>query len=96
MPKIKREITPQSVEQLCQFLKDNGAPLVVLRSDVAKYSCGFLHPATIRNADSLGHGPVNRVVFGDKRQAVGYPLESLARYMAERGFVIETRQESAA
>lgn len=92
----KKTITPQTIDQIEQFLKDNGAPAVVLRSDVGKYSCLFLHPLTVRNHDSLGTGPKERVIYGEKRQAVGYPIRALAEYMAGRGFVIEQRQEVAA
>ncbi len=88
---VRQTLTPQSTEQIEDFLKTNGAPPVVLRRDVGKYSCGFLHRDTLRNADSLGTGPKQRVIFGDARKAVGYPLSSLAEYMAGRGFVIESR-----
>ena len=91
MSKERKQLTPQTIEQITQFLKDNGAPAVILRRDVGRYSCDFLHRDTIRNADSLGTGPDKRVIFGAKRQAVGYPLESLAQYMAKRGFAIECR-----
>ena len=90
MSKVQKQITPQTIEQITQFLKDNGAPSVVLRSHVGKYSCLFLHPATVRNHDSLGTGPKERVIFGEKRQAVGYPVRALAEYMLKRGFAIET------
>ena len=88
----KKTITPQTINQIEQFLKDNGAPAVVLRSDVGKYSCRFLHPPTVRNHDSLGTGPLQRVVYGQKRQAVGYPIRALAEYLHRRGFVVETRE----
>ena len=95
MPKPQKQITPQTIEQITQFLKDNGAPPVTLRSKLPLFTCGFVHNRTVTNHDSLGIGPKERVIFGNQRQAVGYPLESLAEYMAERGFVIESRQDDA-
>jgi len=93
---VRKKLIPQSTKQIKEFLKANGAPEVILRRDVAKYSCGFLHRDTLRNADSLGTGPTQRVIFGNKRQAVGYPLTALAAYMAGRGFVIESRNTDTA
>lgn len=87
----KTQSSPLTENEIVKFLEDNGAPAVILRKDVAKYSCKFLNPSTLRNADSLGSGPSERIIFGDKKKAVGYPLKSLAGYMVRRGFVIERR-----
>ena len=77
------------VEQIVEYLKKNGAGEVVRRPDVGKVTNGFLHPATLANKDCEGCGPDSRVLFGHR---VGYPIESLARYMASKGFFIERQQ----
>ena len=87
----KNQISQASVETIINFLKHNGAGSVVKRSKVAGPSCDFLQPGTCRNDDSLNRGPDERILFGTRGE-VGYPIESLARYMAKRGFSIETRQ----
>jgi len=91
MARQKEKIDQAIVEVVVRFLKENGAGSVVKRSKVAGPSCDFLQPGTCRNDDSLGRGPDVRIIFG-ARGAVAYPVESLARYMTRRGFVIETRQ----
>lgn len=95
MSKPKVAVEQSKVEAVVKFLKENGAGTVVKRSKVNIFTCDFVMPGTARNDDSLGRGPDERILFGTKGE-VGYPIESLARYMAGRGFVIETRQESAA
>ncbi len=91
----KAELDQAIVEAVVKFLKENGAGSVIKRSKVAKVTCDFCMPGTCRNDDSLGRGPDERILFGT-RGDVGYPLESLARYMAGRGFAIEIREETAA
>ncbi len=88
---MKKQIERANVETIIEFLKLNGAGSVVKRSKVAEPSCGFLQPGTCRNDDSLQRGCDERILFGSRGE-VGYPIESLARYMAGRGFTIETRQ----
>lgn len=83
----------ESAAEIVTFLKANGAGSVVTRRDVAKVSCGFLHPRTLANDDSAGEGPEKRVLFG-ARGKIAYPVESLAKYMAKRGFRIESRKAS--
>ncbi len=80
--------TALTADQIIKLLRDNGAPDIIIRRDVGKYSCGFVHPLTVRNADSRGYGPDQRMLLGS-RKAVGYPIASLARYMAGRGFYFE-------
>lgn len=80
----------KSVAEIVNFLKENGAGSIVKRSDAKEASCGFLTIGTLRNDDSLQRGPDERVLFG-ARGVVGYPIESVARYMAKRGFRIESR-----
>jgi hypothetical protein len=81
MQKLKVE-----VEQIVEFLRTPGAGQIIRRPDVGKVTNGFLHPATLANKDSEGTGPDSRVLFGHR---VGYPIESLARYMAKKGFFFE-------
>jgi len=82
-------------ERIIHFLRENGAGSLVRRSDVSTVSCGMLNPGTMANDDSAGRGPCERIVFG-KIGKVSYPVKSLAKYMARRGFVIETRNIEAA
>ncbi len=90
----KQQSKQADVEAIINFLKLNGAGSVIKRSKVAGPSCDFLQPGTIRNDDSLRRGPEEKILFGSRGE-VGYPIESLARYMAKRGFVIETREQEA-
>ena len=92
MAKRQRDIDAAQVERIINFLKSNGAGSHVRRADLKKVSCGMLNSGTMANADSNGTGPDERVVFGSIGK-VSYPVESLARYMEERGFVIEMRSE---
>ena len=90
----KAEVEQATVEAVIKFLKENGAGSVIKRSKVARVTCDFCMPGTCRNDDSLGRGPDERMLFGTRGE-VGYPIESLARYMAGRGFVIESKQVAA-
>ncbi len=92
--KVQKEVDTTDVERIIEFLKMNGAGSVVKRTKVAGPSCDFLQPGTCRNDDSSGRGPDERILFG-VRGEVGYPIESLARYMAKRGFKIEQREQVA-
>jgi len=91
---MEKQIKQADVATVIGFLKSNGAGSVVKRSKVAGPSCDFLQPGTCRNDDSLNRGPDERVLFGTRGE-VAYPIASLARYMAKRGFRIETRQDAA-
>lgn len=53
---------------------------VVSRNDVAAFSGGLLHPRTLANADSSGHGP-NRIYYGQK---VAYSTKELAAWMRSK------------
>ena len=92
----KKDIDPAQVQEVVEFLRANGAGSHVRRSDAAKVSCGMLNSGTLANEDSAkpSRGPSERVVFG-ARGCISYPIESLARYMCQRGFAIETRQDAA-
>ncbi len=87
----RMKVNVVGVEAIVSFLKENGAGSIIKRSKVAGPSCGFLQPGTCRNDDCLGRGPDERIIFG-ARGEVGYPIESLSRYMFGRGFVIEKQQ----
>lgn len=91
MQKRKANIDAAQVQRVIEFLKSNGAETHVQRSDVGRVSCGMLNSGTCANDDCLKRGPDERVVFGSIGK-VSYPVESLARYMAGRGFVIEKQQ----
>jgi len=93
MVKGKR-IQAADIEDIVSFLKENGAGSVIRRSDVGKVSCGMLNPGTMANADSAGNGVDERITFGAIKM-VSYPIKSLARYMATKGFVVETREHAA-
>ena len=88
---MEKQIEQATIEAIVNFLKENGAGSVIKRSRVAGPSCDFLQPGTCRNDDSLQRGPDEKILFGTRGE-VGYPIESLARYMARRGFVVEKRQ----
>ncbi len=92
---MKKQSKQADVEAIVEFLRLNGAGSHIKRSKVAGPSCDFLSPGTCRNDDSLNRGPDERILFGTRGE-VGYPIEALARYMYRRGFVIETRQDTAA
>ncbi len=77
------------VEKVVEFLKANGGGTHIKRSKTAKVTCDLVLPGTIRNDDSLERGPDERILFGSRGE-VAYPIESLARYMVRRGFVIVT------
>lgn len=83
-----KQIKSASIEAIVNFLRSNGGGSVIKRSNVAEPSCGFLQSGTCRNDDSLKRGPDERILFGTRGE-VGYPIVSLARYMAKRGFSIE-------
>ena len=91
----EKKVQTADIEDIVNFLKENGAGSVIRRSDVGKVSCGLLNPGTCANADSAGTGVDERITFGAVKK-VSYPIESLARYMVKRGFVIESRQDDAA
>jgi len=86
---------PATITAIIEFLKANGAGTHIKRSKTEIYTCDLVVATTVRNDDSLGRGPDEKVFFGKKRE-VCYPIESFARYMARRGFVIETRNVEAA
>jgi len=85
---MKKLCKQADIETIVNFLKENGAGSVIKRSKVAGPSCHFLQPGTCRNDDSHNCGPDERILFGTRGE-VGYPIVSLARYMAKRGFSIE-------
>ena len=91
MQKRQQDIDAAKVQAVIDFLKLNGAGTHVRRADAARVSCGMLNSGTLANDDSLKRGPDERVVFGSIKK-VSYPIESLARYMIRRGFVIESMQ----
>ena len=84
----EKKVKVASIEDIVSFLQKNGAGSVIRRSDVGKISCGMLNPGTMANADSAGTGVDERITFGALKR-VSYPIESLARYMVGKGFVIE-------
>jgi len=90
-----KEVDHAIVEAIVKFLKENGARSHVKRSKVDIPTCDLVMPGTIRNDDSLGRGPDAKILFGTRGE-VAYPIASLARYMAKRGFRIERRQDAAA
>ena len=91
--KSNEQITGADLDAVVEFLKANGAGTLVKRTKVNIHTCDFVMPGTIRNDDSLGRGPDERILFGTKRE-VAYPVESLARYMLQRGFKVVKRQVS--
>ena len=97
MEKRKADLDAAQVQRVIDFLKSNGAGTHIRRADASRVSCGMLNSGTLANDDSAkpSRGPDERVAFGSLKK-VSYPIESLARYMVNRGFVIETREEEAA
>jgi len=66
---------------------------IVARSEVAKFSGGLLHPATMANHDSVGTGPKKRFKHGKK---VGYWAEELIAWMEERSVPCDDEPREAA
>ena len=89
MSKRVMEFQKIETENVVNFLKENGAGSIILRTDIEKVSCGFLKAGSVANDDCRGNGPKKRVVFGPKGR-IGYPIQNLAEYMVRRGFRIET------
>ena len=83
-----------SIEEIIKFLRENGAGSVIKRTDVKKVTCGLVSGGTLANEDHRGEGPVEKIVFSAQgpHGLIGYPIESLARYMEKRGFYLETRE----
>lgn len=71
---------PAEVRALLADLEST-LPAIVERSRVGELTGGLIHPATLANCDSAGHGPAPVICLGRKR---AYPRRAFLDWLARR------------
>lgn len=64
-----------------KMISEWGSP-VVARDQVSRFTGGIISGRSVANLDARGEGPSERVILGSRR--VGYPVESLVKWLKER------------
>jgi hypothetical protein len=68
------------------ILAKNWPSKIVARTEIRRFSGGFLNEKTLANHDSQGGGPAGKFRIGRK---VGYSVDSVIEWMAKRCTVDE-------
>jgi hypothetical protein len=74
------------------YLADAWPSELVVRTDVGKFSGGFIGPKYLANLDSQGLGPNPKVRIGRK---VGYRKKDLIAWLEDRAEIFEKKETCA-
>jgi hypothetical protein len=74
------------------YLADAWPAEIVVRTEVDKFSGGFVSPKYLANLDSQGLGPNPKVRIGRK---VGYRKRDLIAWLEKRAEIFETKEGPA-